>query len=70
VLQVVRLRGAVFYYVSLCGKWSAEAVAANEMAASVMPGADHVIEYHMIATARSSGKDGSLGRPRHRSSGR
>jgi AraC-like DNA-binding protein len=49
VLQAVRLRGAVFYYVSLCGKWSAEAVAANEMAAAVMPGADHVIEYHMIA---------------------
>ncbi len=49
VLQAVRLRGAVFYYVSFCGKWSAGAVAADELAASVMPGADHVIEYHMVA---------------------
>ena len=49
VLKSVRLRGAVFYYVSFSSKWSAEAVAASEIAAAVMPGADHVIEYHMIA---------------------
>ncbi len=48
VLHAVRLRGAVFYYVSFSAKWSAEAVAASEIAAAVMPGADHVIEYHMI----------------------
>lgn len=48
VLRAVRLRGAVFYYVSFSATWSAEAVAASEMASAVMPGADHVIEYHMV----------------------
>jgi AraC-like DNA-binding protein len=49
VLHAVRLRGAVFYYVSFTDAWSAEAVAASEMAGAVMPGADHIIEFHMIA---------------------
>lgn len=49
VLRTVRLRGAVFYYVSFRERWSAEAPAAREIAGAVMPGAEHVIEYHMIA---------------------
>lgn len=49
VLRAVRLRGAVFYYVSFRGTWSAEAVSAGEMGPAVMPGAEHVIEYHMVA---------------------
>jgi AraC-like DNA-binding protein len=49
VLRTVRLRGAVFYYVSFRGQWSAEAVASKEIGAAVLPGAEHVIEYHMIA---------------------
>jgi AraC-like DNA-binding protein len=48
VLQAIRLRGALFYYVNFRGAWSAEAVAASEMAESVMAGADHVMEYHML----------------------
>lgn len=48
VLRSVRLRGAVFYYVS-CGRdWAAEAPPAREVAASVMPGAEHVMEYHVV----------------------
>ena len=49
LLRTVRLRGAAFYYVSFRGHWSAAAAAAKEIAAEVMPGCDHVMEYHMIA---------------------
>lgn len=49
LLRSVRLRGAVFYYVSFRGQWSAEAPAAAEIADAVMPGCEHVMEYHMIA---------------------
>jgi len=49
VLRSVRLRAAVFYYVSGRGVWAAEALPAGEIARAVMPGAEHVLEYHMIA---------------------
>lgn len=49
VLRTVRLRGAVFYYVSCRDQWAAEAPPAGEIASAVMPGAEHVIEYHMVA---------------------
>lgn len=49
VLRSVRLRSAVFYFVSCSGgKWAAEAPASRNIAAAVMPGADHVIEYHVV----------------------
>jgi AraC-like DNA-binding protein len=47
VLRSVRLRGAVFYYLSYGNDWAAEAPAAKEIAA-VIPGAEHVMEYHVI----------------------
>lgn len=49
LLRSVRVRGAVFYYVSCRDPWSAEAPPAREIAAAVMPGCEHVMEYHMIA---------------------
>lgn len=49
LLRSVRLRGAVFYYVSCRDQWSAEAPPGREIAAAVMPDADHVIEYHLVA---------------------
>jgi AraC-like DNA-binding protein len=49
LLRSVRLRGAVFYHVSYCGEWAVEASTANEIAAAVLPGCEHVMEYHMIA---------------------
>jgi AraC-like DNA-binding protein len=49
LLRSVRLRGAVFYHVSYCGEWAAEASSAQEIAAAVLPGCEHVMEYHMIA---------------------
>ena len=49
LLRSVRLRGAVFYYVSFRDRWCAEGLAAKEIAEAVMPGCEHVMEYHMIA---------------------
>jgi len=48
VLRSVRLRGAVFYYLSYGHEWAAEAPPAKEIAGLVIPGAEHVMEYHVI----------------------
>lgn len=53
LLRCVRLRGAVFYFVSCRDQWSAEAPPAREVAAAVMPGAEHVMEYHLVAKGES-----------------
>ncbi len=50
VLRAVRLRGAVFYTVSASTPWVAEAPPGHELAPFVMPGAEHVIEYHLITS--------------------
>ncbi len=49
LLRAVRLRGAVFYYVSCWEDWAAEAPPAREIASAVLPGAEHVMEFHMVA---------------------
>lgn len=49
VLSSVRLRGAVFYYVSFGDEWVAQTPAAAELASALMPGAEHVLAYHLIA---------------------
>ncbi len=48
VLRGVRLSGAIFFDLELSSPWVAEAPAAREIAGSVMPGAQRVIEYHLI----------------------
>jgi AraC-like DNA-binding protein len=48
VLRTVRLRGAVFFYVSGGREWAAESPASKEIAAAVMPGAEHVMQYHVV----------------------
>jgi AraC-like DNA-binding protein len=48
VLRAVRLQGAVFFAVDAAAPWVAEAPAARTLAPHVMPGAGHVIEYHII----------------------
>jgi AraC-like DNA-binding protein len=50
VLRAVRLRGAVFFSVTASSPWVAEAPAACELAPHVMPGAEHVIEYHVVVS--------------------
>jgi hypothetical protein len=58
VLRSVRLRGAIFYYMSYRDDWVAEAPAAREIADAVMPGAEHVLEYHPDGQGRRLGRDG------------
>lgn len=48
VLRSVRLRGSVFFHVSCRDQWSVMAPSAREVAPAVMPGAEHVIEYHLF----------------------
>lgn len=48
LLRSVRLRGALFYDVRGGRSWSGEAPAAREIAAAVMPGSEHVMEYHVV----------------------
>lgn len=53
VLRSVRLRGAVFYYVGARGQWVAESPPAREIAGAAMPGAEHVLAYHLIVKGAS-----------------
>lgn len=48
VLRSVRLRGALYFHVSGAREWAAEAPAACEIAGAVMPGAEHVMEFHVV----------------------
>ncbi len=61
VLRGVRLRGAVFFYVSYGHEWATGAPPAKEIAAAVLPGADHVMEYHVIT--RGAAWAAVLGQP-------
>jgi AraC-like DNA-binding protein len=60
VLRSVRLRGAVFFYVSGRGEFAAEAPPSRAIAPLLMKGVEHVIEYHVVArgTAWASIPDG------------
>jgi AraC-like DNA-binding protein len=49
VLRSIRLTGAVYFDFELSSPWVAEAPPAREIASIVMPGAQRVIEYHLIA---------------------
>jgi len=49
VLRSVRLTGAVYFDFDLSSPWVAEAPPSREIAATVMPGVQRVIEYHLIA---------------------
>lgn len=48
LLRAVRLKGALFYYIEGADPWVAEAPAAREIIAAIMPGAGHMIEFHGI----------------------
>jgi AraC-like DNA-binding protein len=49
VLRGVRLRGAVFFYISGHRGWVAEAPPGREIAPLLMQGVEHVMEYHVVA---------------------
>ena len=48
VLSAVRLSGSVFFDVTAKSPWVAEAPPAARIANDVTPGAQHVIEYHVV----------------------
>lgn len=50
VLGTVRLTGAVFFDVAASSPWVAEAPPASMLAKRVLPGSQHVIEYHVITS--------------------
>ena len=49
VLRAVRLTGAVYFDFELSSPWVVEAPPSREIADKVMPGAQRVIEYHLVA---------------------
>jgi AraC-like DNA-binding protein len=59
VLRAVRLTGAVYFDFELSSPWVAEAPPSREIAGKVMPGAQRVIEYHVLA--RGSGWGHAVG---------
>jgi AraC-like DNA-binding protein len=52
VLRVVRLEGAYFFAVEAAEPWSVETVAAKELSPRIMPGAEHLISYHILTEGR------------------
>lgn len=55
LLRVVRLDGAFFYAVEAAGPWSVETAAAKELSPRIMPGAEHLISYHILTEGRCYG---------------
>ena len=49
VLRAVRLTGAVYFDFELSSPWVADAPPSREIAGIVMPGAQRVVEYHVMA---------------------
>jgi len=50
VLRAIRLTGAVFFAVDAAAPWVAETPSASSVGALVMPGVEHIISYHVIAS--------------------
>jgi AraC-like DNA-binding protein len=55
VLRAVRLTGAVYFDFDLSSPWVAEAPPSRDIASVVMPGAQHVIEYHVLVRGSAWG---------------
>src|SRR5262245_34265916 len=55
VLRAVRLTGAVFFKIEASSPWVAEAAPAAELGPHIMPGVEHVIEYHVLSSGSCFG---------------
>jgi len=55
VLRAVRLTGVVYFDFSLTSPWVAEAPQSREIAATVLPGSERIIEYHFLAQGSAWG---------------
>lgn len=63
VLQAVRLSGAIFFHFDARAPWVVEAPPGRMIAPYVVPGAEHVIEYHVVAAGECwAGLPGEPGR--------
>ncbi len=61
VLRAVRLRGAVFFVVNATAPWVAEAASGRELTPLIMPGVQHLFEYHIVTRGTCYG--GLIGAP-------
>ena len=48
VLRTARLTGALFFPMEVSSPWVDEVPAATEFASVVLPGAEHVVSYHIV----------------------
>ncbi len=48
LLRAVRFRGALFYFIEGASPWVAEAPPAAEIIPAILPGAEHMIEFHGV----------------------
>ena len=48
LLRAVRLRGAVFYYIDGISPWVAETPTIQEIIPAIMPGVEHMFEFHGV----------------------
>ncbi len=48
VLRSIRLRGTVFFHLQGSAPWVVESPPTSEIAAAVIPGAEHVMAYHVV----------------------
>jgi AraC-like DNA-binding protein len=48
LLRRIRLRGALFFHVECAGAWVIEAPASVLIAGAVLPGSEHLMEYHVV----------------------
>jgi hypothetical protein len=55
LLRVVRLDSAFFYPVEAAEPWSIESAPAKELSPRIMPGAEHLISYHILTEGRGYG---------------
>ena len=48
ILSGVKLNGAVFFTAEFSAPWGFSAPASNVMAATIAPGAEHLVLYHLV----------------------
>src|SRR4051812_1021903 len=55
VLRAVRLTGAIYFSIDASAPWVAETPPSREIGPYLMPGVEHVIEYHVITSGSAWG---------------
>jgi AraC-like DNA-binding protein len=61
VLHSIRLSGAIYFHIEGTSPWVAEAPPVRAVAGMLMPGAEHVVEYHVVTRGACWG--GIVGEP-------